>query len=1100
MKKQLLALCIATLSQLLNANTATAQDQKEPWLNPNITRVNTEKPRATFFAFETADKAAAADKSRSDRYLSLEGKWRFNFALNHNEAPEGFFLPTFDDSQWVDFPVPGLFEFEGYGDKIYKNVGYSWDTQFDSNPPYVEERNNYTGSYRKTLTIPAAWKGMDIYLHVGSATSNLQVWANGKEVGYSEDSKMEAEFNLTKYLTPGRENLIAMRVMRWCDGSYLEDQDFWRFTGIAREVYLYARPKAHIQDIFILQDVVNGYKDGQLTATITAPAAKGYTVELALTDPSGKLVDGGSPAVTLNGTAIPLSLTVPAVQPWSAEIPNLYTATFTLKDKKGTVIEVIRQRVGFRSIKIEGGQVLVNGQPILIKGADRHELDPDGGYLVSVERMIQDIKVMKQLNMNAVRTCHYSDDPRWYDLCDEYGIYVCAETNIESHGMGYGDRTLAKNPIYNKAHIERNQHNVQVQKNHPSVIFWSLGNEAGYGKNFEDAYDAVKAIDTSRPVQYEQARQGGKTDIFCPMYYGYEGCEKYSQGNNPRPLIQCEYAHAMGNSMGGFAEYWRLIRKYPKYQGGFIWDFVDQGMRAKSRVTGREIMAYGGDFGRYPASDHNFNCNGVIASDRSLHPHAYEVQYYYQDLWATVPAGKTLLDGDVELYNENFFRNTDDVEAVASLLTYDGTTLRETPNDHAIPVKLAPQQRQHFSIPAQMLSYLKDAVAQSQWAAVNVQFRLNRNRGLLKKGEVIARAQFELKPFTFPTAESVMAAATPAPDATAAATAAASKKATAASASKKATAASKKSKKALVRDGFPVTSEPVAKDEAKSWLTLSAAGTSVTWNKWTGNIDYFDIDGKPVLEDRKSVEPSFWRAPTDNDYGANMQRNFSAWRNPQWKKTAMECQQLANQSQQVVVKYHCDAVEADLTMTYVLTPKGELIVTEALKAGDHKDWNMYAMGMTWRLNKAYNTVRYIGRGPVENYCDRKDNAFMGIYGGEVSKQYWQGYVRPQESGNHCDIIWWRMESASKPNIYFEATGPMEVSALPYEISDLDDGPRKDAHQSHSGDLIARDYTVVQVRAFQMGIGCVNSWGAWPQKQFVPKYEDHTFTYIVKPQR
>ena len=1064
MKRIISVLCLAAMQQFL-PSSLSAQTQKEAWLNPNITRVNTEKPRASFFAFESADKAAKNDKAKSDRYLSLEGMWRFNFVKNHNEAPAGFFLPGFDDSKWVDFPVPGLFEINGYGDKIYKNVGYAWDTQFNSNPPYVEERNNYTGSYRKTITVPAAWKGQDIYLHVGSATSNLQVWVNGKEVGYAEDSKMEAEFNLTKFLTPGKENLIAMRVMRWCDGSYLEDQDFWRFTGIAREVYLYARPKAHIQDIFVHQDLVNGYKDGQLSVDITAPTAKGCTVELALTDPAGR--PAGNTAVSVgNGTAI-AAITVSNAKAWSAEIPNLYTLAISLKDKKGNLIEATTQRVGFRNIKIEGGQLLVNGQPILIKGADRHELDPDGGYVVSIERMIEDIKIMKQLNMNGVRTCHYSDDPRWYDLCDQYGLYVVAETNIESHGMGYGDKTLAKNPIFNKAHIERNQHNVQVQKNHPSVIFWSLGNEAGYGKNFEDAYDAVKAIDQSRPVQYEQAGQNGKTDIFCPMYYGYGNCEKYAQGDNPRPLIQCEYAHAMGNSMGGFAEYWRIIRKYPKYQGGFIWDFVDQGMRSKSRVTGKEIMAYGGDFGRYPATDHNFNCNGVIAADRRLHPHAYEVQYYYQDIWATVPEGKTLLDGEVELYNEYFFRSLDDVEVTVVAKAYDGQQLRSESYDIPYDLNLAPQQRQHFTIPAQMLSQLKEFVNGYQWAAIDVNFILKADRGLLKKGEVIARAQFELQPYSFPDVNAVMTAAKPAP--------------------------------AVDKKGNVLAQQPeaVQKDEAKAWLTLSANGTSVTWNKWTGNIDYFDVNGKSVLEDRKSVEPSFWRAPTDNDYGAGMQNSFSAWRNPRWNKTAMECTQLDNQSKQVVVQYHCDAVDADLIMIYVLTPKGELIVTENLKTGDHQGWQMYAMGMTWRLNKDYDTVRYFGRGPVENYCDRKDNAFMGIYGGEVSKQYWDGYVRPQESGNHCDVIWWRMEAAGHPDIYFEACGPMEVSALPYEIEDLDDGPRKDAHQSHSGDLVARDYTVVQVRAFQMGLGCVTSWGAWPQDRFIPKYKNHSFTYIVK---
>ena len=564
------------------------------WKDPAVNQINREARRAAFFAFENADLAKVNDKSKSARYMSMEGKWRFNFVKDHNLAPKDFFSLKFDDSQWVDFPVPGLFEIEGYGDKIYKNVGYSWGTTFDSKPPYIDETNNYTGSYRREFDLPADWNGQDVYFHVGSATSNLSVWVNGKYVGYSEDSKVAAEFNITKYLNKGK-NLIAMQVMRWCDGSYLEDQDFWRFTGIAREVYLYARPKMHIEDITITQDYFNG--EGQLNVDVKAP--KGTTVEQSLTDANGKEVS------------------VADVKPWSAEVPTLYNLLITLK-KGDKVLEVIKQRVGFRHIEIKNAQLLINGQPILIKGADRHELDPDKGYIVSMERMIQDIKIMKQLNINAVRTCHYPDDPRWYDLCDEYGIYLTAESNLESHGMGYGEKTLAKNKDFELAHLERQYGNVHSFKNHPSIIVWSLGNEAGYGPNFEKAYDWVKATDKTRPCQFEQAGQNGKTDIFCPMYYGYEGCEAYSKNDNPRPLIQCEYAHAMGNSMGGFKEYWDLVRKYPKYQGGYIWDFVDQGMRDKSPITGRTIFTYGGDYVKYPASDYNFNCNGIIAPDRRL--------------------------------------------------------------------------------------------------------------------------------------------------------------------------------------------------------------------------------------------------------------------------------------------------------------------------------------------------------------------------------------------------------------------------------------------------------------------------------------------------
>ena len=622
--------------------SANAADKTPVWQDPNVNQQNREVRRADFFAFENESVAKQGDKSKSSRYLSMEGMWKFCFVKDHQNAPKDFFGLKYDDSQWVDFPVPGLFELNGYGDRIYKNMGYAWSTTFKNDPPHIGETNNYTGSYRRTFDLPANWKGQEVFFHVGSATSNLAVWVNGKYVGYSEDSKVAAEFNITKYLKSGK-NLIAMQIMRWCDGSYMEDQDFWRFTGIAREVYLYATPKTHIQDITIGQDYQNG--KGLFNVDVKLAGGKA-NVEAILLDADGRQVAEG------------LNTTVENVKPWTAETPNLYTLFIYIK-KGSEVLEVVQKKVGFRHIEIKGGQLLVNGQPILIKGADRHELDPDGGYVVSVERMIQDIKIMKQLNINAVRTCHYPDDPRWYDLCDEYGIYLTAEANAESHGMGYRESTLAKRPDYELTHMERNQANVISFKNHPSIIVWSLGNEAGYGPNFEKAYDWIKAYDTTRPVQYEQAGHAGKTDIFCPMYMGYEDCEKYSKTDNPRPLIQCEYAHAMGNSIGGFKEYWDIIRKNAKYQGGYIWDFVDQGLRDKSRITGKEIFTFGGDYGRYPATDHNFNCNGIIAPDRRLNPHAYEVRYYYQNVWVT---DKGLKEGRFEVYNENFFKTLDDLQ------------------------------------------------------------------------------------------------------------------------------------------------------------------------------------------------------------------------------------------------------------------------------------------------------------------------------------------------------------------------------------------------------------------------------------------------------
>ena len=864
---------------LLASLTTYAADSTPVWCDPSVNQQNREPRRADFFAFESIDKAKG-DKSASGRYLSMEGLWRFCFVKNHQDAPKDFFALKYDDSKWVDFPVPGLFELNGYGDKIYKNIGYAWCTTFESNPPYIGETNNYTGSYRRTFDLPADWKGQEVFFHVGSATSNLSLWVNGKYVGYSEDSKVAAEFNITKYLKPGK-NLIAMQVMRWCDGSYLEDQDFWRFTGIAREVYLYATPKTHLQDITIGQDYQNG--NGVLQVSAKVSNDKGTTLEARLLDADGRQVAEG------------LTATIPNVKPWTAETPYLYILELQLK-KGDEVLEAVRKQVGFRHIEIKGGQLLVNGQPVLIKGADRHELDPDGGYVVSVERMIQDIKIMKQLNINAVRTCHYPDDPRWYDLCDQYGIYLTAESNLESHGMGYGEKTLAKNPAFELMHIERQQGNMISFKNHPSIIVWSLGNEAGYGPNFEKAYDWVKAFDKTRPVQYEQAHQNGKTDIFCPMYFDYDDCEKYAQGDNPRPLIQCEYAHAMGNSMGGFKEYWEIIRKYPKYQGGYIWDFVDQGLRDKSKLTGKEIFTYGGDYGRYPASDHNFNCNGIIAPDRRLNPHAHEVGYYYQSAWITP---KNLANGELEIYNENFFKTLDDQELVWTIRKHSGT----------IDISgIAPQQRKVIADAelkatiARVLEHHPDAES-----FVNFEFRSREAQPLIDKGQVLARQQFSLKSYQFPTLDAASANAS------------------------------------------------LKVEETVSYVRFEAAGTALTIGKQSGWIDYLDVNGTPMLIDRESVTPIFWRAPTDNDYGAWLQQRFAVWHQPEMKLKGVEVK-----ADGAVATFQLPDVKATLTMTYTLKADGQVVVREQLSTEKGADVSpMFRYGMQLQMPKEFAQVESI---------------------------------------------------------------------------------------------------------------------------------------------
>ena len=1050
--KNLLFLALFALLPL----TARSQGSTPYWLDPAQNRVNTVAPRADFFAFESTALAMQGDKTRSARYLSLEGPWKFHFARHHQDAPAKFFETTFDDSAWSTFQVPGLFELNGYGDPIYKNIGYAWATQFAPNPPLVEEKNNYTGSYRRTVQVPAAWKGERIMLHVGSATSNLMVWVNGKFVGYSEDSKVAAEFDLTPYLKAGSTNLIAMQVMRWCDGSYFEDQDFWRFTGIAREVYLYARPQSHMADLFITPDLTDNYTNGTLTIAADLVQAKGKTLTLTLLDAHGKEVR--SERVAVNGQKAQVKWTVENPLKWTAETPNLYLLRAELSDGK-RLIESLTQHVGFRKVEVRDGQFLVNGKAILIKGVNRHELDPDNGYVVSIQRMEQDIRRMKELNINAVRTCHYPDDPRWYDLCDKYGLYVVAEANLESHGMGYGAKTLAKVPRYLQTHLERNRHNTHTLKNHPSIVVWSMGNEAGHGENFDKVYADIKQYDPSRPVQYERAGLEKATDIYCPMYYDCASMEQFAKSNDPRPMIQCEYAHAMGNSEGGFKDYWELIRRYPKLQGGFIWDFADQAIRSHN-AQGKEIYAYGGDFGRYPASDHNFNCNGLVSPDRAFNPHAYEVQYWHQNLWTTL-VDET--QGEIEVFNEQFFRTANNVTLHWQLLE-EGKLLAQGSTD---ALHIAPQEKVRIQLPGYSLPEVAGEVT------LQVAYCLKEAEPLLPKNFCVARQEFVLQGYAFPDAERLAGVL-------------------------------RHTTKVLRTPGkAPVASSKeiaVSRDEQLACLTLAAAGTSVTFNKQTGWVDYLDVDGEPMLQKGFSLLPDFWRAPTDNDYGAALQRHLGAWRQPDMQLQSLKDDEWGT-SRRVIATYNLPQLNATLCLTYVLTAEGKLLVTQSLATDAHSKQkpDLPRFGMTLTMPQAYDQIHYYGRGPVENYIDRKACTFLGAYSSETEKEYWP-YIRPQESGNHTDVRWWTQCNKQGKGLRFYGTEALEMAAQPYLTADLDGGDVKEAQHMHSGDLTARPYNVMHVAKRQMGLGCIDSWGAWPMQAYRMPYGDYSFTFIVEPVR
>lgn len=712
MKKSILLAATALAALSLSA--------AEPWQDPQVNALNRLPQHSHFFAFENAD-AARGDKSGSANFLSLHGQWQFRFTDNLPDAPDDAFMqPGYDASSWGAMPVPGVWELNGYGTPVYVNIGYAWKGESESTPPVAPDKNNHVGDYRCKVMIPSGWKGRDIVAYFGSATSNLQLWVNGHKVGYGEDGKLSQEFDITRFVTPGKEATIALRIHRWCDGTYLEDQDYFRFSGLARESFLYSRPKNRINDIRIDATLDDAYRDGILR--VDADINGSGNLELSLTDADGKTVAEAT-VRNAHGT-VSKSFEIADPLKWTAETPNLYRLTATLS-RNGKVQEVIPLNVGFRRIEIRNAQLLVNGQPVLIKGADRHELDPDGGYVVSTDRMLQDIRLMKEHNINAVRTSHYPDDPRWYDLCDRYGIYVTAEANIESHGMGYDEKTLARDPAFAKAHLERNMRNVQTLRNHPSIIVWSLGNEAGYGPNFEAAYQWVKANDNTRPVQYERAGLE-KTDIFCPMYLTYDNCEKYLNSNPDRPLIQCEYAHAMGNSLGGFKEYWDLIRKYPSYQGGYIWDFVDQSIHWKND-RGQDIYGYDGDFADYTHGDRNFCDNGLMSPDRVPNPHAAEVRRLQQNIWTSAS------DGGICVFNENFFRPLDNVSLYWTLLR-NGQPVR-TGSVESLDV--APQ--------ASAILPFDTAVTDdgAEWL-LNVDYRLSQAEPLLPAGYSVASQQLAL--------------------------------------------------------------------------------------------------------------------------------------------------------------------------------------------------------------------------------------------------------------------------------------------------------------------------------------------------------------------
>lgn len=1027
MRKLFLISCFAALGLSTFA-------QSNEWQNPEVNAVNRAPMHTNYFAYESVDAAKWALKEKSSNFMTLNGTWKFNWVKDADARPLDFYRTDFNDKGWDNLTVPGLWELNGYGDPLYVNIGYAWRHQFQNNPPEIPVTDNHVGSYRKEIILPANWNGKEIFAHFGSVTSNMYLWVNGKYVGYSEDSKLEAEFNLTKYLKPGK-NLIAFQVFRWCDGTYLEDQDFFRLSGVGRDCYLYARNKQHIQDIRVTSDLDAQYKDGTLAVDVWMKGSG--NVELELTDAKRNVVA----TAQLKGSG-KQTATIAVANPakWTAETPNLYTLTAKLTNGS-KLLEVIPVRVGFRKIEMKNAQIWVNGQPVLFKGANRHEMDPDGGYIISRERMLQDIKVMKEFNINAVRTCHYPDNNLWYDLCDEYGLYVVAEANIESHGMGYGDKTLAKNPAYAKAHMERNERNVQRSFNHPSVIFWSLGNEAGFGPNFEAAYNWIKAEDASRPVQYEQAHGNQFTDVYCPMYLDYKRSEEYCKNNPTKPLIQCEYAHAMGNSQGGFKEYWDLIRKYPAYQGGFIWDFVDQSIRWKNK-DGIEIYGYGGDFNRYDASDQNFCDNGLISPDRVPNPHMYEVGYFYQSIWTT-PVD--LQKGEINIYNENFFRDLSAYYLEWQLLA-NGEVLQQ---GIVQDLKVASQQTAKLK-----LDYSLQGICQCKELLLNVAYKLKSAETLLPAGYTVAKNQMTVRAYKNP--ELVL--------------------------------------ENVVCTNVPVVA-PTVEDNDRHYLIVKGETFRLDFTRSNGFLSRYDVNGEALIDEGGMLTPNFWRAPTDNDFGANLQRKYRVWKNPEMKLTSLK-HNTDNNLVTVNTEYDMPGVSAKLHLTYVINNKGAIKVTQKITTTAGKEVpDMFRFGMQMQMPEKYGFIDFYGRGPIENYSDRNHVTDIGRYYQTVGQQPY-AYIRPQETGSKTDVRWWRQIDRGGYGLQFVGDAPFTASALNYTIESLDEGLSK--IQRHFPEVQPVDYVNLCIDKVQMGLGCVNSWGTLPLEQYRIPYGDYEFNFIIQP--
>ncbi len=1008
------------------------------WENPEIFEINREKPTASFYKYPNEATAIANESwENSPFYKSLNGTWQFYYADSVQARPTNFHKATFDSSKWDNIEVPSNWEMKGYGIPIYTNIKYV----FPANPPFIPHQMNNNGSYKRNFDIPTNWNGKDLYLHFAGVSGAMYIWINGEFVGYNEGSKTAAEFNITKVAKPGK-NSIAVQVLRWSDASYMEDQDFWRLSGIERDVYVYATEKVRLRDFTVIADLENEFKDGIFNLTLDVENNANSTTEKKT---SIKLLDGENEIysetktanLTIGNNSISFEKKLPNIKTWNAEKPNLYTLLMTVNGESSAV------KIGFRNIQIKNSQFLVNGKPVLIKGVNLHDHDDKTGHVISEALTIKDMEIMKQNNINAIRCSHYPKNPYFYRLADKYGFYVVDEANIETHGMGATNQGLDKNlklqavhpaylPSWKAAHLDRTIRMLERDKNHASIVTWSLGNEAGNGQNFYTTYEWLKKNDPTRPTQYEGATGYENTDIQAPMYWKIEKMIEYVKNGGKRPLIQCEYAHAMGNSLGNFQDYWDVIEAYPTMQGGFIWDWVDQGILTKDK-KGKEFWAFGGDLGGFEIqNDNNFCLNGIVNPDRGEKPALLETKKVYQYIKfkdADVKQGK------IEIKNIYDFTNLNEFDFTWTLLE-NGLEINK---GNINTIDLEPYKTKTIAI---ALPTLANKTSDYH---VNIYAKTKVKQALVPQGHVVAYEQFELQQGVFV---------------------------------------------AVLSENSSLTSS-----ENEQILTVSNKQVTAKFDKNSGILTSLDYGNGNMLV--KGISTNFWRAPTDNDFGYKMPQKLTAWKQATENQTLISItQETKNEEVIVTAKYQLKAAKnATVHVEYHFSKNGQITVTTSLDTKDQTLSMMPKFGTNFIINKDFDTVEWFGRGPFENYQDRKTAALIGQYKSSVADLYFP-YIRPQENGYKTENRWVKFTNKKGEGILITAPKHFGFSTHHQYNADFDEGEQK--NQRHTTDIVTRDFVNINIDALQMGVGGDDSWGSLPHNKYQIEAKNMQFSYVISP--